>query len=88
MNNELYELFRILVYPFGAAGLLYMGVIIRKAFLSFAALAAYFIMWGGLLVVQAINADSYRYIANLISTPVLGVIVFVIFFNIYQVRKE
>ena len=88
MNNETLEYIRIMSYVFAVAGLLYLGVVIRKATPALHAIASYFFMWGCLLVVQVTNPDNYRQIANVISTPAFILIVIFIYWNIWKVRRD
>lgn len=88
MTNDLYELFRVLVYPFGTAGLLYLSQLKARTPLSLRAGAVYFIMWAGLLVYLRIDPLGYRWISNLISTPVLFAVVAVIWLELWMLRRE
>lgn len=88
MSNEHLEFIRIFAYLGGVTGLLYLGVIVRQATLTLHTLAAYFGMWGSLLVVQINHPDVYRQVANYISTPSLVIMVLLIFYNLWLVRKD
>ena len=86
--NEVYEYIRLLFYPIGAYAFISLGQVIVKARWALFAAAAYFLMWAALLVVQAINPHEYREIANHISTPALGLIIVIVYLNIYSVRRD
>lgn len=86
--NEFYEFVRILAYPVGATGLIYLSVMYPKVRLALYAVICWFLLWTCLLFVQVFDEENYRMISNNISTPTLVVIVVLIWGNIWVTRKE
>lgn len=86
--NEFYEYIRIMLYPVGAVMLAHLAVVFPKLRLTLSSMAFYFLLWFGLLFVQQFNIEEYREVSNYISTPSLFMVVFFIFINFWQARRE
>ncbi len=84
----IYEYARIFLYTFGTYALLHLALIFPKLRLTLISFAAYFSMWGTLLIVQINHQEQYRHISNIVSTPALLLIVILIYANIYEARRE
>ncbi len=87
MNHTL-EILRIFCYAVGSLMLIHLAVVFPKLRIVLTAFSLYFLMWFILLFVQINAPDSYREIANLVSTPGLFVVVGMIFINLWATRKE
>ena len=88
MSNETLEFTRVMLYLFGAYGMLYAGVSVPALRLTAYAIAGYFLMWMGLLLYQSADALNYRVVSNYISTPGLAIIVMVIYVNLAFLRTK
>lgn len=88
MLQEHYELMRMLSYPIGTGGLLYLAMMFPKLRIAFISISFYFMMWATLLIIQIDNPEGYRTIANIVSTPALALIVLMLWVNVWVVRKE
>lgn len=86
--DNFYEFVRILLYPFGAYALLLLAVEHTALRPTLIATALYFATWMSLLFVQVANPEEYRYLSNLVSTPMLFIFVLSIFYNLYILRKK
>lgn len=88
MSAPVFEFIRLMAYTFEAAGLVYMGIIIVRARSSFYALAAYSFMLGLMQVIRIVNYDIFRDVSNYVVTPSLLIVVILVFFNLWKIRKD
>lgn len=88
LSPNVLEFIRIFAYPVGAVGVLFLVSRFPKLHLTLLSTAFYFLMWTGLLFVQLLEPDSYRVVANAVSTPGLILIVASIWSNVFMLRKE
>lgn len=86
--NHVLEVLRIFCYAVGALLLLHLAVVFPKLRIIFISFSLYFLMWFSLLFVQINDPDSYRVVANIVSTPGLAIVVLMIFVNLWKTRKE
>jgi len=86
--NEVWEIIRIVIYPLGAVGLLFLGHIHKESKIALHSMATYFLMWAFLLTEQIQHTtEYYRQLSNWVSTPMLIGVVFLVFLNLYKSRK-
>lgn len=85
--TNIYEFIRILAYLLGAFGTLNLGVYKREYFIALSAISVQFFLRSILIFLQIINPQDYYFINNLVSTPCTAIMVILVYYNIFRLRK-
>lgn len=83
------DIARAIIYPVGAFGFLNIAARMNKNRFVIYWIAAYFFYWSALLFVRlAISKEIYQVTVDLTATPLLGVIVGVVWWQVWRMRHD
>lgn len=82
-----YEYIRIMLYITSGFLLLFTSVIESRMRLLYWAICTHFFILASLMIFRVVLATEVHDLANLISTPSMGVVISAIILNLWKIRK-